>query len=94
MTEIQIHSETFTVLKFRRNYKRCRQCHAPTGTVILSVDAIPFEPPMPRDLHPEAEKLWNREHPHQSLSVGSMRTMRASLDSFKGNYSPSVGDLT
>jgi hypothetical protein len=41
MTEIQIHSERFTVQNYRRNYKRCRSCHTRTGTVILSTQPVP-----------------------------------------------------
>ena len=40
MTEIQIHSETFRVRHYRRNYKRCRTCHARTGTVVYSSEPI------------------------------------------------------
>ena len=41
-TEIQVHSETFQALNYRRNYKRCRHCHERSGTVILSAEPIPF----------------------------------------------------
>jgi site-specific DNA-adenine methylase len=40
MTEIQIHNETFRVHYYRRNYKRCRACHARTGTIIYGDEPI------------------------------------------------------
>jgi hypothetical protein len=38
MTEIQIHSETFRVLRYRRNYTRCRDCKEQTGTLIFRAE--------------------------------------------------------
>lgn len=69
MIEIEIHSEIFTVKEFRRNYKRCRQCHARTGTDILSVDPIPFEPPNRLYLRPEAEIRIENTHAEVNLLV-------------------------
>src|SRR5262245_27955329 len=41
MPEIQIHSETFNVYRYRRNYKRCRACRKRTGTLLYSTELIP-----------------------------------------------------
>ena len=41
-TEIQVHSEAFQALKYRRNYEDCRHCDDRSGTLIFSAEPIAF----------------------------------------------------